>query len=173
MHTRQLPKKLSPMSLTSKRRSLNDPSHTPTARSGSDASCHEPPLDTSYLFPEGSAFDRWMYFLSHLATRPTKPMTVIPKIVEEPRAAHLLPLVPGRSVEDIQKDDSIQFGHRLFKRDVTKTRRKMKAEPQDDLGVPDPLIAALFVDSDTSSCSSDENYIHFVAFSVKSQSPSV
>lgn len=111
----------------------------------------------AYVLPKGTAFDRWMHFISHLATRPTKPMTIIPRIVDQPRAAHLVPPVPGRSVEGFEKDHTIEFGHRLFKKDITRSRRKQVNKTREDLGPPDPLIAALFEDSDTSSCSSDKN----------------
>jgi len=111
-------------------------------------------VDISYLIPSAEPFERWMHFVTRFSDRPTRPMTVVPKVEDEPRAAHLLPLVPGRLVEGIEKDSSMKFNYRLFKkkgiRDVSRYMNKGEVSPTD------PLIAALFVESQTSSsCSSD------------------
>ena len=103
----------------------------------------------SYVLPRSSPIDRWMRFVTHFASRPTRPMTVIPKVEDEPRAAHLLPLVPGRAAEDVEKDCTIRFQHRLFKKKGTRDVSRYLSN--DAPASADPLIIALFAVSDSFS----------------------
>jgi hypothetical protein len=106
--------------------------------------------DIPATLPQYSACDSYeslIGFLSSHALRPTKPIEIVPKLVEEPRAAHLTPLVPGRASEDVKRDSSIDFGYRLFRKSLNPDRRRfLSREPF----VPtDPLIAALFIEDDS------------------------
>ena len=82
-------------------------------------------------------------------------MMVVPKVEDEPRAAHLLPIVPGRLNEDVEKDHSIHFQHRLFKKKGNRDITRYITKSDSSAASADPLILALFSDSDSSSSSSD------------------
>ena len=98
-------------------------------------------------YSSSDSFESLIGFLSSHALRPTKPIEIIPKFVEEPRAAHLTPLVPGRATEDVKRDSSMDFGYRLFKKSLNPDRRRfLSREPF----VPtDPLIASLFIEDES------------------------
>jgi hypothetical protein len=96
-----------------------------------------------FIPPSVSQFERWMSFATHLASRPTKPICVIPKIERDSRPEHLTPLPPGRACEDSKKDHSIVFEHRLFRRKNCLPSRRRFIERGSEYYPPDPLIAAL------------------------------
>lgn len=67
-------------------------------------------------YPTRSSLERLGECLRHVCASPTQEINLIPPIVSSPRAAHLLPRMPGRIAEESQKDKSIHFSYQLFKR---------------------------------------------------------
>ena len=98
-------------------------------------------------YPTRSSLERLGECLRHVCASPTEEIKLIPPIVSSPRAAHLLPRIPGRIAEESQKDKSIHFSYQLFKRvkKVDRNRFFRCNKPHEDVMI-DNSMAFLFRD---------------------------
>lgn len=88
-----------------------------------------PRLEELPQFPIRSPLEYWVEFCTLFSGRPTKSLKLICPFQEKERAAHLLPLAPGRAVEGFEKDSKIKFEHRLFKRVNPVNRERFLRNP--------------------------------------------
>ena len=82
-------------------------------------------------YPAVPRLDRLDDFFRRVSSVPTKELSLIAPFELEPRPAHLLPLVPGRSTEGSSKDKRITFKNKLFRRVRNVDRNRFSRVPVD------------------------------------------
>lgn len=90
--------------------------------------CSSENVELPPQYPKRSRLDGLDECLRRSTSSPTREIHIVPPILTSPRAAHLLPRIPGRIADEDHKDKLIHFSYKLFRRVKKVNRDRFRIE---------------------------------------------